>query len=281
MLYLLLAIASSALISIIMRLSERYVKNEMGMFMANYAVCMVLSYLYMPDKSFLSVMEEPGNGFTWILGIISGILYLVSFVFMKKNMVKNGIVMTSTFMKLGVLVPTLMAVVIFREMPRGTQVLGFVLAVLGIVVMYGEKQTTNNTLNRVWLLLLLFLSGLTDAMANIFDELGNKSFKDMYLLITFAIALLIAAVLTFRGGARVACKDMIIGVLIGIPNYYSARFLLLALGSVEAVLVYPMYSVTTIIVTTVAGIIIFREKIGKKKLLALSVILLSMILLNL
>ena len=281
MLYLLLAIASSALISIIMRLSERYVKNEMGMFMANYAVCMVLSYLYMPGKSFLPVVAEAGNGLTWVLGIISGILYLVSFVFMKKNMVKNGIVMTSTFMKLGVLVPTLMAVFVFREMPKATQVLGFLLAVLGILGMYLEKPTTNHTSNRGWLLLLLFLSGLTDAMANIFDKLGNKNFKDMYLLITFAIALLIAAVLTFRGGARVVCKDLMVGVLIGIPNYYSARFLLLALGSVEAVLVYPMYSVTTIIVTTVAGIIIFREKIGKKKLLALSVILLSMILLNL
>ena len=252
MLYLLLAIASSALISIIMRLSERYVKNEMGMFMANYAVCMVLSYLYMPGKSFLPVVVEAGNGLTWVLGIISGILYLVSFVFMKKNMVKNGIVMTSTFMKLGVLVPTLMAVFVFREMPKATQVLGFFLAVLGILGMYLEKPTTNHTSNRGWLLLLLFLSGLTDAMANIFDKLGNKNFKDMYLLITFAIALLIAAVLTFRDKVRVACKDLIIGVLIGIPNYYSARFLLLALGSVEAVLVYPMYSVTTIIITTEA-----------------------------
>jgi len=280
MLYLLLAIASSALISIIMRLSEHYVKNEMGMFMANYAVCMVLSYLYMPDKAFLPVMAEPGNGFTWMLGIISGILYLASFVFMKKNMVKNGIVMTSTFMKLGVLVPTLMAVVIFREMPRGTQVVGFVLAVLGILGMYLERQTTNHDFNKVWLLLLLFLSGLTDAMANIFDELGNKSFKDMYLLITFAIALLIAAALTFRGGARVACKDLMVGVLIGIPNYYSARFLLKALGEIPAVVAYPTFSIGTIAVITLTGVVAFKEKLTIRQMFAVGLIAVAVVLLN-
>ena len=45
MIYLVLAILSSALISIGMRLGEKHVKNEMGMFMANYAVwfCLLLS----------------------------------------------------------------------------------------------------------------------------------------------------------------------------------------------------------------------------------------------
>lgn len=46
MFYLLLAIASRALISIFMRASESKIKNQMGMFAANYAACCVLSLLY-------------------------------------------------------------------------------------------------------------------------------------------------------------------------------------------------------------------------------------------
>lgn len=280
MLYLLLAITSSVLISIIMRISERYVKNEMGMFMANYAVCMLLSFLYMPDKSSM-LFQGAGDAITLVLGVLSGILYLISFVFMKKNMAKNGIIMTSTFMRLGVLVPTVMAVVVFREMPSITQIAGVLFAIIGILVMYFEKQALKGSGNKLWLIALLMLSGLTDSMANIFDKVGTVLYKDVYLLLTFVIAFLIAGVFTFRGKNQVKGKDIIVGALIGIPNYYSARFLLLALGQIQAVLVYPMYSVSTIIVTTVVGIIVFHEEVGRKKLYALAVILLAMVLLNL
>ena len=50
MIYLILAIASSSLISIFMRLSENHIKNEMGMFMASYALCAALAVGFM-DKS--------------------------------------------------------------------------------------------------------------------------------------------------------------------------------------------------------------------------------------
>ena len=75
-------------------------------------------------------------------------------------------------------------------------------------------------------------------------------------------------------------KDLLFGMLIGIPNYFSARFLLLALGSVDAVLVYPMYSAVTIIVVTLAGVLAFREQLSKKKAGALVLIVVAVCLLN-
>ena len=280
MIYLLLAIASSALISIIMRISERYVRNEMGMFMANYAICAVLSFLYMGDKTILFRVSGQWDFVTLMLGIISGVLYLVSFVFMKQNMKRNGIVMTSTFMKLGVLVPTLMAIVVFGEIPGATQLIGFLFAVGGILVMYLEKETVHFSGNKFMLLLLLFLSGLTDSMANIFEKVGQVDYKDIYLLITFGAALLLACIFMLRAKERVRGKDLLVGVLIGIPNYFSARFLLLSLGQLQAVLVYPMYSVTTILVTTLAGIVLFGESVSRKKICALGMVALAMVLLN-
>ena len=62
-------------------------------------------------------------------------------------------------------------------------------------------------------------------------------------------------------------------MLIGIPNYYSARFLLLSFGSVPAVVVYPAYSVGTIIITSMAGMLLFGEKLSVQKKLALLLIL--------
>lgn len=280
MIYLLLAIASSVMISILMRVSEKHVKNEMGMFMANYAICMMLSLLYMQDKTQLFTLATRGGTLTIALGVISGVLYLVNFVFLKFNMSHNGIVMSSTFMKLGVLVPTIMAIVVFHELPRATQVLGIIVAVAAIILINFEKDALSESKNKLWLLILLLLSGFTDSMANVFEKLGEAGMKDAYLLVTFGTAFVVALSLALLGRNKVAPKELLFGALIGIPNYFSSRFLILALERVEAVLVYPMYSVATIIIITVAGILVFREKVSVKKLCALGLILLALVLLN-
>lgn len=76
MTYLLLAILSSAMVSITMRLSEKHVQNQMVMFMANYAICTGLSYGLMNQNGF-SI-----SPITFWMGSISGVLYLVSFVYL-------------------------------------------------------------------------------------------------------------------------------------------------------------------------------------------------------
>ena len=62
MLYLFLAIASSAMVSIFMRITGKYVRNNMVMFTANYAVCLALSLLYIGDTRFFT--NESGIGIT-------------------------------------------------------------------------------------------------------------------------------------------------------------------------------------------------------------------------
>jgi len=276
MFYLILAILSSAMVSITMRASEKYITNKMAMFMSNYAICIALSAVFMDWKN-----VSAGLGVTsLVLGVISGILYLVSFIFLKYNMQHNGIVLSSTFMKLGVLIPTVMAVVVFHEVPSWTQVLGIGISILAIIMIHFEKEALQESNKKIWLLLLLVLSGFTDSMANIYEQVGKPEGKDGYLLITFFVAFLLATVFAFGEKNKITRKDLLFGMLIGIPNYFSARFLLLALGSVDAVLAYPMYSVATIIVITLVGLLAFHEQISRKKAFALAMIVVAVWLLN-
>ena len=274
MTYLLLAILSSAMVSITMRLSEKHVQNQMVMFMANYAICTGLSYGMMNQNGF-SI-----SPITFWLGSISGVLYLISFVYLKINMKFNGIVMSSTFTKLGVLIPTLMAIFIFSEIPTWTQVMGIILSLLAIVMIHFEKDSVNDSQKKGWLILLLIISGITDSMANIFDQIGIASQKDMYLMMTFIFAFLLSMVLALFEKKNTSIKDVLYGLIIGIPNYFSARFLLLALGSVDAVLAYPMYSVTTMIIISMTGLLFFHETISNKKKVALGMIILAICLMN-
>ena len=278
MFYLLLAIASSTLVSVAMRLSKNHIQNNMGMFIANYSACVILSRLFMGGTQLLTT--EDGIAMAVIQGIFSGFLYLASLFLMERNMRHNGIVLTSAFSKLGVLVPTLMAILVFRERPELMQLGGMAVALCAIGLIYFEKGAFAQGSRKGLLLATLFVSGLTDAMANIYDKTGSALFKDHYLFYTFFAALMFAVLVNVKNRGKITGKEIGFGVLIGIPNYFSARFLLLALGSVPAVITYPVYSVATIVAISLSGLLFFKESISKRKAFALLVIA-ALILLNL
>ena len=279
MLYLILAIASSALVSICMRTTEKHVRNNMVMFTANYAICLVLSLLHMGNTRLFTY--EKGIEIAVALGIISGFLYLASFVLFQKNIHYNGVVLSSAAMKLGsVMIPVLVAILLFSEYMGWIQLAGFIIAIVAIFLMNIEKGGVSKDRKNYLLIILILGSGITDTMANIYDKTGTAELKNHYLFYTFLAALLTAFVMIFVMKQKVKLADIASGLLIGIPNYYSARFLLLSLGKVPAVITYPVYSVGTIIVTSLVGMLIFSEKLSIQKKLALILILAALVLLN-
>lgn len=277
MVSLILSILCSTLISVLMRYGENKTQNKVGMFIANYAVCAVLSRFFMGQKPFFS--HADGWVTVAVFGAISGILYLASFVLLQKNISKNGLSTSAVFMKLGVLVPTVMAMIVFHEKPRPVQLLGIVIAISAVILINYRKESGAKK-QTLWLIMLLLGSGFTDAMANIFDKLGNTDLKDHYLLITFLFALLSSVVLFLKDRKQIAGRDILLGIGIGIPNYFSSRFLLGALQEIPAMIVYPVFSVLTVVMITVAGVILFREKLDKQKAMAIGLILVALVLLN-
>ena len=276
MLYLILGILCSALISLLMRYGEGKVKNNVAMFIFNYIVCVVLSCLFMNDFT----LTKDKYPITIILGVVSGVLYLVNLVLMETNISRNGVVLTATFNKLGVIIPTFMAMILFKEEPKLQQILGIIIVIISIVIINKRKKKDEIAKSELLLLILLISSGLTDATSNIFDKLGNNELKDYFLLFIFASALICALILWKIKKQSISKWDIIIGVLVGVPNYLSSRFVLLALRSLPAIVVFPVYSVSTLAIITIAGILIFKERLSKNKIIGILLIALALILLN-
>ena len=279
MLYLLLAIASSAMVSIGMRISETYVRNTMAMFTANYAVCLAMSWFHMGNGHILPL--ENGIGKAVVLGMISGFLYLICFMLLQQSILCNGVVLSSASMKLGaVLIPVMAAVLFFHEQIKWVQLIGAVLAAAAVLLITIGKEDVSQGGRKLWLAVLLAVNGLTDTMANIYDKTGTAALKNHYLFYTFLAALFLAFVTALLKRENATPPDICCGLLIGIPNYYSARFILLALGRVPAVIVYPVYSVGTIITITLVGLAIFHESLSRQKKCALLLILAALVMLN-
>lgn len=273
MFFLILAIFSSALVSIVMRLSEDKVNHNLGMLVMNYLMCSLLGAG--------SAAGLLGAGFSVAaMGCFNGLLYLASFVLFQMNVRRNGVVLSATFMKLGLLVTMVVSVCLYGEIPGVWESLGFLLAVFAIILINYRKEsgTVSSKFSLIWLLLC---GGMADAMSKIFEESGIPGMGDPFLFFTFATALLLCGIYMVLKGQRIGKPEVLFGLMIGIPNFYSSRFLLGALGKLPAVIVYPVYSVGTILVVTLTGLLLFRERLSKRQWIALSIILAALVFLNL
>ncbi len=277
MIYLILAIISSALVSLVMRLSEKWRQNGISMLAANYVMCSAAAVL-LAGGSVIPTGE--GATLTMGLGTVSGVLYLLGFVLLQWNVQRGGVVLPATFQKLGVLVPTIAAITIFGETPRWTQLLGIAVAIGAILLMQGRSEGKAASRSTVGLLALLLCGGVCDVMSKVFETWGNSAHSDHFLVFTFMVALVLCIGLCVVKRQSVTLPDVLCGLALGVPNYMSARFLLWALTDVPAVVVYPTFSVGTIVVVTLVGMLAFREKVERRKLIALGLILGALVLLN-
>jgi len=277
MIYLILAILSSVSVSLLMRLSEQKVKGNLSLLLMNYMMCIILALSFTGFGGITG--NESGRGMAIGLGMINGCFYLASFVLFQYNVAKNGVVLSSTFMRLGVLVSMVLSIAVFGERPEILQIIGFLIAVGAILLIQTEKEKTTASF-KAGLLILLLLNGSADAMSKVYDEVGNPLYEEYFLLFTFIFAGILCFIFMLWKKERIGKTEMIYGALIGIPNYFSARFLLKSLAQVPAVIAYPTNSVAVIILISAGGVLFFKEKISRRQMKAMVAILAALVLLN-
>ena len=143
-----------------------------------------------------------------------------------------------------------------------------------------EKNAVSQGTGKWMLILLLLAGGGGDAMAKVFAMFGSKPLEETFLVYTFLSALVLCLILVLYKKERLQPLALVYGVIVGVPNFFSARVLLKAVSVLPAVVVYPTFSVGTMLLVTLAGVLVFRERLRKKQWVALTVILAALILLN-
>lgn len=280
MFYLSLSIVCSMLVSVLMRVSEKHIRSNVGMLAMNYVMCALMALFYTRG---IRLFPTDVSGITTaiFLGVINGVLYLGAFLLLQWNIRISGVVLPSTFMKIGVIVPIILSITVFGDKPDRLQIAGIVISVGAILLIQLEKGDVKAK-NGVGLVLVMLCGGFANAMSKVFECYGNAELNNHFLLYTFICAMILCALVCVIKKQRLNLADIIFGMLIGVPNYLSSRFLLLALSNgLSPLIVYPCSSVGSIVLITLAGVVFFRERLSKKQIVALALILIALVLLNL
>ena len=285
MLYLLLAAVSSAAMALVLKFFQNTEGNRYGIILGNYLICIVISYLRLPDKALVFA----GSPVTVLCGIITGIFFVAGLVTMQTSIRHNGATLTAVFAKLGLVISLAVSILAFGERPKALQILGLILVTCAIVLINGSSTSGSGGAggkpHTLSLFLALLSGGGGSAMAKVFEQLGPRSEDELYFLYLFAVAAVLTGLLalheTKKTGLPLRIKEMAAGILVGVPNYYASFLILPALVLLPAFIVYPAVSCGSILIVMAVSALLFREKHSPRQRIGILLILAALVLLNL
>lgn len=130
------------------------------------------------------------------------------------------------------------------------------------------------------LILLLLLNGGVDTAIKTFEALGPAALSDHFLCFSFSVAFVLCMGLVLAKRERPDGKALLYGAAIGVVNFFSSKFVLGALTQIPAVVLFPTYSVATMLVVTLCGVLFFKERLTKRQWLAFGGVIAALIMLN-
>jgi drug/metabolite transporter (DMT)-like permease len=115
------------------------------------------------------------------------------------------------------------------------------------------------------------------------ELLSNNDVAPFVTMNFFAAAIVGTVILLFRVAEKKAVlewKSVVGGITLGVPNYFSFVFMLMALETMAwgSAIIFPVSNLSTIAISTIAAYIIFKERSSKINLIGLGFAALSIIL---
>jgi drug/metabolite transporter (DMT)-like permease len=223
-----------------------------------------------------------------IFAALCGILFISLFLLMGTSSQRNGVAMTSTAVKMSMAVSMLIMIFTYNEPVGWIKVSGIVLAFLGVYFVSVGKGVQKSKNGSQWMLIVLFFgSGMLDFVLNYVQKfemgvLTPSLFSAFGFGIAGGIGMLLLGVDFLRKKRVFHFRNVIAGVLLGIPNYFSIYLLMMAYRdtgwSDSAVL--AIINVSIVVLSAFIGFVVFREGFSRRKLIGLMMALTAILFLS-
>ncbi len=282
MLDLALSILCSSFIFVVFKLFSKYKVQTLYAIIMNYLVASFTGFvMYSRGIDFQNLLSSPWFWQTFILGI----LFIVVFNIMAKSSQIYGVGVTSVATKMSLIVPVVFALLYYGEVLSPIQVIGVLTALVAVYLATLTPKTVVLSKQDLWLPTLVFLgSGIIDTSIKYIQEayLKDEEFP-LFSATVFGAAACSGILFLFVKIRRTPLKtnfnNVLGGIFLGIPNYFSIYFLLRALknDTWNSASVFTLNNISIVLFTTLLGIVLFREKLGFKNWLGVALAVASII----
>lgn len=253
----------------------------------NYWACVITGSVmlgYFPIQ--VSTISEPW--FKW--AILMGALFISVFNLIAFSSIKVGVTTTQTANKLSLVIPVIFSYFLYYDDISVVKIIG-IIAALGAVILVSIKKSKNPELKiqpiDYLLPVVLFVSSgiidtLTKFVQNTFlvDDMTSNSYLISGFFIAAFIGSFVLLFLYFTKKKTFAIKNLVAGILLGVPNYFSIYFLVKALEnkSLSSSATIPINNIGVLFLVGIFGIFIFNEKMSRLNYIGLALTLISIFL---
>lgn len=285
--YLLLSICASTLIFVIFKVVGKRNINTLQTIVINYFTAFTYGILSYDAPIIVSDIIQS----KWFFGAIGlGFLFIAIFNVMALTAQRNGLSVASVASKMSVVIPIIFGLFFYNESLGWQKALGIVLALLAVyLASYKAKTDQRFSIKTLWLPIILFLgSGTIDTSIKYIEttylaDNGIPIFSATIFFIAGVIGIGLLSAKAIQKQFTFDPKSIVSGVILGVVNYYSIYTLLKALNAenFESSIIFTVNNVAIVMLTTLIGLLLFKERLLTKNWIGIGIAVLSIILVTL
>jgi len=280
MLYLIFSIICSVSVGIIFKFSRQYSTILSQIVVWNYLFALLLCYLfYSPD---ITVVNDSAP---WAIYLTLAVLMPSIFIILATSIKHMGIVRTDAAQRLSLFIPILASWFLFGENIYILKLAGLAIGFPAILLIFSRRDESSGK-KWVYPALVLLGFGIVDVLFKQIALVTDIPYSTS-LFIVFSGALLIAAFIALQEvivkKAKVTTMSFAFGMLIGIFNFGNILFYLMAHREFKEnpSTVFATMNIGVIVLGSIAGILLFKEKMTKLNYVGLVMAVLAIILITL
>ncbi|ALM47436.1 transporter [Flavobacterium psychrophilum] len=280
MLFLLLSICCSVAVGILFKISRRYNVTIPQVVTWNYVFAILLCYLFFsPDTS------EVNTSSPWAIYAPLMLLMPSIFLFLALSIKHMGIVKTDTAQRLSLFIPILAAWFIFKEDFNTLKIIGLCVGFPAILMIL-SRQDTNKSNNWIYPAIVLIGFGIVDILFKqiaLYTTLAYTTSLFIVFCGSLVVSAIAATIQIVSGKQKFGVVNLAFGALIGIFNFGNILFYLKAHKAFaeNPSTVFAAMNMGVIILGSLAGIIIFKEKVTKLNYFGLFLALTAIVIITL
>ncbi len=277
MIYIFLSICCSVFVSVLLKLAKRYEIDTTQAITWNYSIAALLTWIcFRPEI-------PPINAMPLQTYLALGILLPSLFVILALSVRYTGIVRTDIAQRLSLFIPVLAAFFIFKETGSALKTIAISIGFVAIVCSIPwQKQDNNKSSSSAWIYpLIVFIGmGVIDVLFKQIAKLSIIPFTTslfVVFVLAFALSISVLLYLFIFKKSRFAFVNLFCGWFLGIYNFGNIFFYLKAHQTLsqQPSLVFSTMNIGVIILGSLVGLLIFKERLSRLNYIGIVLALIS------
>ena len=229
---------------------------------------------------------------TLALGVTNGVTYAIGFELFTIGIRLSGVVITVAIVRLSIVIPILVSMLFWQEIPNLWQSIGLLLTFLAIPLLsQREKEPIDKWtpsrpeisqgLGFAVVITILLVTGISRLTMKAFNEMCPIDEKSFYMTLLFGVCTVVYLGVCLHQRVWPNWWEAFYGVLIGACNVGGRWALLVALDKVSALIAFPMSSSGGVLFTMFVGMVFLRERLSRTSLIGALLAMIALIFVNL